>query len=149
MVFVQRDASDAQVLNIVRKWVDVLARQDYEAVFAALGYVLDYGEPGSECIRRAILEYRSPEHYPGIEEFAVTDWRSAEGGYPEPRQKVTWFKPNSTGLRGAVEFDLPLNGKWSDLRADFVFFDNKNLNEGYTLSLEEIYCWRQRQQEME
>jgi hypothetical protein len=151
MIFVPRDASDQQVLDIVREWVDVLAREDYEAVFAELGYSLSYGEPGGECIRKEIKRYRSPEYYSGIEEFTVTDWKNASGGNPSPQCLVSWFKPNSVGgvgIRGAVSFDLPLNGRWSDLTADFVFFQNENLSEGYPLALEQIQSSSQFQREV-
>jgi hypothetical protein len=40
------------------------------------------------------------------------------------------------------EVDLPLNGKWSDLRADFVLFDHE-APAICTLRLEEISSWRQ------
>ena len=151
MIYVPRDASDQQVLDIVRGWIDVLAKEDYEGVFAELGYAVSFGEPGGECIRKAIKRYRSPEYYSGIEDFVVTDWRKALGGNPSPNCSVRWFKPNDiggVGIRGVVSFDLPLNGRWSDLTADFVFFQNKNLSEGYPLCLEEIQSSSQFQREV-
>jgi len=149
MIFVPRNASEEQVLDIVREWVQVLARGDYEFIFAELGYSLTFGEPGAECIRNEIKKYRSPEYFPEIEEFMVSDWKTARGGYAAHKQKVIWYKQNSVGLAGAVEFDLPLNGKWSDLKADFVFFDNKKLKEGYVLALEQIQSNAQWQREVE
>lgn len=148
MTQVPRNASDGQVLDIIRDWVDVLAREDYGTVFAKLGYAIAFGEPGAECIRNAIKRYRSPEYFPGIEDFVVTDWRKASGGNPSPACSVIWFEPNATELRGAVSFDLPLNGRWSDLTADFVFFENKNLSEGYPICLEEIRSSSQVQREI-
>ena len=139
MIFIPRDASDGQVIAIVRHWLDVLATEDYEAVFAALGYVMayQYDCPGPEAIRRAIRSYRSPSLYPGMQEFKVTDWRTAAGGNPQPLQRITRYKPNTTRLSGAAELHLPLNGSWSNLEADFVWFDSGD-NEGYRLGLEEI-----------
>ena len=121
MVYVPRDASDDDVLGIVRGWIGVLVLEDYAAVADGLGYLIAYGEPVAECIRRKIKNYRSPDFYPGIEDFVVTNWRIAVGGNPEPIQKLTWFEPNETRLVGALQFALPLNGKWSDLEADFVW----------------------------
>lgn len=151
MIFMPRGASDAQVLDIAHHWVDVLAREDYAATFAALGYALLYQHDcsGPECIRSIIKSYRSPDFYPGVEDFTVTDWRTAEGGNPTPLQKITWFEPNDTGLRGALEMHLPLNDRWSDLEADFVWFENKNLGEGFHFSLEEICFLTQEQREYE
>lgn len=138
MVVIPRTASDNQVLTIVREWIDVLAREDYEAIFQALGYAVAFDRPGAVCIRNEIKQYRSPKLYPGVEEFTVTGWRTALGGNPSPLQLVTRYKPNRTGLAGAVDFDLPLNGRWSDLTANFVFFEPKIEGDGYVLSLEEI-----------
>jgi hypothetical protein len=146
---VPRGASREIVLGIVRGWVDVLAAQDFQTVFEELGYSISSAEPNVERITKAIQYYRSPDYYPGVTTFTVSDWRTAHGGNPEPQQKVIWYKPNTVGMAGAVAFDLPLNGQWSDLTADFVFFDNDNPDGGYTLRLEEIHSWRQNNRDME
>jgi hypothetical protein len=137
MVFVSRLASDIELLAIVRDWLDALAREDYESVFAALGYAVANGRPGAECIREEIKRYRSPEYFPGIDEFAVTDWRAAQGGNPEPLQLIRWYEPNELGIRATVEIDLPMNGRWSDLEADFLLLE-KGFEDGYLLRLEHI-----------
>jgi|ERR1700733_608685 hypothetical protein len=150
MVLVPHNATNDEVLNIIRKWIDVLATEDYEAVVKELGFLTSYSSSPAECVeylRAQIKRYVSPEYFPGVADFVVTDWRTAQGGNPEPLSTVTWYKPNSGSLRGAVRFDLPLNGKWSDLTADFVFFENNN--EGYSLALEEICSVKQSQREME
>lgn len=143
MILVPRRASDEEVLCIVREWIDVLAREDYATVFDALGYGLAFDEPGDECIRRAIKSYRSPQLYPGIGEFTVTDWRAARGGCPEPKQELIWYQGNSTAMAGAIQFFLPLNGKWSDLCADFVLWESDDSDSHCVLGLEEIGSWSQ------
>jgi hypothetical protein len=142
------NATNEEVLEIIRKWVDVLAAADYAKVVAELGFLMGpyYSSP-AEGIRAEIKRYASAEYFPGVTDFVVTDWRTALGGNPKPLKLVTWYKPNSTGLRGAVRFDLPLNGKWSDLTADFVFFEHND--EGYSLALEEIWSMKQSQRETE
>jgi hypothetical protein len=77
---VPRNASDESVLTIVKGWVDVLAKQDYQAVFENLGHSISFAEPSAESIRKAIEHYRSPAYYPGVSVFAVSDWRTARGG---------------------------------------------------------------------
>ncbi|HXT10952.1 MAG TPA: hypothetical protein VN873_05255 [Candidatus Angelobacter sp.] len=143
MVLIPHNATDEAVLDIIRGWIDVLAKEDYEAVVAELGPGLDfaYGSYSSkaECLLAQIKRYVSSEYFPGVTDFIVTDWRLAKGGNPEPRRHVTWYKPNNlggVGLRGAIQFDLPLNGKWSDLTADFVLWEHDI--EYYVLALEEI-----------
>ncbi len=147
MVIVPQNASNEEVLHIVRKWVDVLAAEDYESVVKELGFLTGSYSSPAECLRAQIKRYVSPEYFPGVTDFVVTDWRTASRGNPEPLRVVTSYQPNSTGLRGAVGFDLPLNGKWSDLTANFVFFDYNN--EGYSLALEEIRSLKQLQRETE
>ena len=126
------------MLTIIRDWIDVLAREDYEAAFHAVGYAIAFDRPGAACIQDQIKQYRSAKLYPGVTEFAVTDWRTAHGGNPSPLKLVTRYKSNSTGLAGAADFDLPLNGLWSDLTASFVFCEPKIEGGDYVLSLEEI-----------
>lgn len=147
MILVPNNATNEEVLGIIRKWIDVLAAEDYEAVVTELGFLTGFYSSPAECLRAQIKGYVSPEYFPGVTDFVVTDWRTAQGGNPKPLSTVTWFNPNSVGLRGAVSFDLPINGKWSDLTADFVFFDNNN--EGYRLALEEISSVKQSQRELE
>ena len=142
MAEINRYSSDEEVIEAVLKWVDVLVGGDYDAFGAALGYTFEDGKP-ADNVRRAITGYRSPDLYPGVESFSVTDWREAKGGNPEPRREIKWYEPNASLLAGAVTIHLPLNGRWSDLQADFVFFD-RDPDTGFDLELEEIYSWRQR-----
>ena len=147
MTLIPRNATDEEVLAIIREWIDVHAAEDYAAVAEELGFTCGNYESGAECLRAQIKRYVSPEYFPGATDFVVTDWRKAQGGNPEPKQKVTWYQPGNTELRGAVSFDLPLNGQWSDLTADFVFLNRTS--QGYLLALEEIRSYNQTQREME
>jgi hypothetical protein len=151
MTFIPRDASDDQIFSVVHHWIDILAAEDYEAVFSALGYALayQYDCTGPEAIRRAIKSYRSPALYPGIDEFKVTNWRTAIGGNLSPIKDIVRYKPNSTGLRGAVCFDLPLNGAWSDLQVNFVWGDGGLVTDVYPLGLEDIVSPAQLRRESE
>jgi len=112
MVLIPHDATDDVVLDIIRKWIDVLAKEDYETVVAELGPGLDFAygfySSKAECLRAQIKRYVSPEYFPGVTDFVVTDWRLAQGGNPEPQRHVTWYEPNNIGgigLRGAVRFE--------------------------------------------
>lgn len=146
MVLVPHNATNDAVLDIIRKWIDVLAKEDYETVVEELGFLTGY-DSRAEWLRTQIKRYVSPEYFPGVTDFVVTDWRLAQGGNPEPQKWVEWYSPNTLDLRGAVGFDLPLNGKWSDLTAHFVFFEHDN--ENYTLALEDIMSIKQLGQEFE
>ena len=67
--------------------------------------------------------------------FRVTDWRTAQGGSPDAEQAVGWYNSDAFALAGCVDYDLPLNGQWSDLKAQFVLWENGNQDEGYILGL--------------
>ena len=144
-------ASDGEILEILRYWLDQLAAEKYEEIYAALGYALAYQEdvPGPRRIEHEIKRYRSPLSYPGIDTFRVTDWRTATEGRHGPDFQVIRYARNSTGLGGAASINLPLNGTWSDLRADFVWSDGTCTNGAQWLSLEEISSHEQFNRELE
>jgi hypothetical protein len=143
MVLIPKNASDEHVLDTVHYWIDVLAEQDYQRVYSELGYLLEWGELRADCLRQRIQGYRSPTFYPDVEQFVVTNSRTAKGGNPSPARAVTWYRPSAHPLSGDVAFDLPLNNAWSDLRADFVWFRGDYPGGSYKLALEEISSWRQ------
>jgi len=138
MVIVSLGATDDELLQIVRSWLDVMAMGDYGRVFEELGYAMAYGA-GSEAIRRDIKSYRSPDFYPGVADFSVSDWRTPVGGNPEPRMLIRRYKYNaSLPIVATVELDLPLNGRWSDLEAHFVLTVSSEQDTKGILSLEDI-----------
>ncbi|MGJ8655149.1 MAG: hypothetical protein ACSHX6_01760 [Akkermansiaceae bacterium] len=138
MIFFEHDVTDEGIMSCVHDLIDVLVRGDYEAFFASVGYTMDGDAASVDSIKSGLGRYRS-DIYPGVAEFMVTDWRKAEGGNPEPKCEVIRYEPNSTGLVGAASCDLPLNGKWSDLCADFILVEHVS-KQGYVLRLEEFCC---------
>jgi len=136
VVYVPRDITDEALLETIRSWIGLLVEKRYDDFVASLGYVMVDCDPYGDLIPEDLNKYRSPL-FPGMEQFAVTDWKTAKGGNPNPVHEVVWFEPNEPNLVGAVTFHLPLNGKWSDLSADFVLFERGN-PEGFQLMLEEI-----------
>jgi hypothetical protein len=137
---VQADSlTESGLLEITRHWVNVLASEDYDAVFNTLGYAMAYQSPeltGAERIKSEIKNYRSEKYYPGVTDFSVSDWDSANGGKPNPYRLIRFYKPNDLKIKATIEFDLPLNGKWSDLQASFVVFEIEN--NRYALNCEDI-----------
>jgi hypothetical protein len=147
MIRIPPDLSDTEVLEIVIGLIDLLARGDIDRFAEEAGYSFSFGASPAECVRSAISNYRSPEWYPGVEHFAVTAWHEAAGGNPEPQRDVLWYEPNES-LGGTVTIDLPLNGRWSNLQADFVMLVQGE-GDPFVLRLEEIYSWRQRNRDYE
>lgn len=149
MIYVPRDATNEEVLDIVRTWIDILASAGYEAAFTAIAFDTKNEAWTPHFLKISVEGYRSPEYYPDVEQFHVTDWRTVQGGNSEAEQNITWYKPNDSLLAGKVMFDLPVNGQWSDLMAEFDIWDNDNAEEGLDMSLDEIFSWRQRQRHYE
>jgi hypothetical protein len=129
MVKLPWPSTDDVLLALAWSWVDVLGEGDYERVFREIGYSRAFGG-GAEAIRREIERYRDAVYFPSETAFSVTDRRTANGGNPTPTVLVQRFVPTeSLPILAAVEVDLPLNGKWSRLRASFVaFVDPKEQN---------------------
>jgi hypothetical protein len=140
MVFISRTASDAEIIEAIIPWIDALAREEYESVFENLGYAMAYqfDLPGPDCICHMITSYRSRLLFPNDTSFKVTPWQSAVGGNESPVKTVTRYERNSIGMVGSCTIDLPVNGRWSDLSAQFVWMENRNVGEGCILSLEDL-----------
>ena len=138
MVWVNSNSSDDEIFDTVFAWIDVLSEENYERVAKELGYWDFDNNSATKAIRDAIKEYRSLELFPTVEDFKVSDWRLATGGNPEPMREIVWYKENAVGIVVSVCIDLPLNGAWSDLTADFLLFERGNHPGQYQLQLEEI-----------
>ncbi len=136
MTYVDRDISDQDLLKVVWEWISLLSAKRYDDFFDALGYSMGGDSASADWIESDLKRYRS-DFYPGVTEFFVTDWETAEGGYPNPVERVVWYRPNETRLAAAVSLSLPLNGRWSDATADFILIETGSA-EGLLLKLEEI-----------
>jgi hypothetical protein len=124
MVRVPVSATDDELLALVRTWLDALAAERYEFIFEQLGYAMAYGG-GAAAIRRDIERYRSS--------------RYAVGGNPNPRALVRKYAFNpKLPIVATVEVDLPLNGRWSNLEADFVVTVKGPAEREGVLCLEDI-----------
>ena len=140
-MFVRKDATDDQLVGLIEHWIDILANEDYEAFYNSLGFAMLYqfeGLSGPESIKSAIESYRSVVLYPGEECFKVSHCSRTAGGNSEPVKYVARYEPNSLKIKCAISYDLPLNGKWSDLGAEFVVLENSESTEYDNLSLEGI-----------
>lgn len=145
MIPIDPDQTDEEVLEIIFETIQWLERGDFDAFADAVGYSFNFGTHPAERVKSAISHYRSPDFFPGVETFSVTDAKTATGGNPNPRKEVIWYGPDPP-LGGAATVDLPLNGRWSDLQADFVFLV-QSPDAPFRLQLEEIYSFRQRNRE--
>jgi hypothetical protein len=142
MITLPANATDEEILDVVRKWASALARQDYEAAFAMTTHD-PYYRWTPDLIKAVIQGYGLPEPRWDGKIFQVTPIETAVGG-PPPRHEVEYFEQprpiSETGQMavGEVWFDLPLNGEWSDLTATFEICRS---NDCTVLILNEIHVF--------
>jgi hypothetical protein len=119
------NCSDADVLAFARRWTEQLVHENYAAAFEMLHHVPAH--PGKswvnnpEALRAWIVNYGSDEAIPDEPECRVTPIESATG--EQPRDYLSLDRDNPTrrypGYVGRLDWPLPLNGEWSDLKASF------------------------------
>ena len=114
------DATDDQIIEFVTQWVELLADERYAE---ALALVAPAPDPAyrltPEQLETLIRNYGSFEPMADGSTFRVTSPSEAQGKqyvdgvhrFDEPRV--------ADGAIGHLDYDLPLNGEWSDLTAQF------------------------------
>jgi hypothetical protein len=130
MIRLSRNATDQEILDVVRQWVSALAREDFGAAYGMTYH--DSDETWTpQLMRAAVTQYGNPEPPENWGSYHVTPWETARVDDFQPRHEVTWFGERgavpSSPVLGYVWFDLPLDGQWSDLTAtfDIVMLDNE------------------------
>lgn len=113
------DSIYEEAISFVREWVNLLSESKFQEAFLLLDI-----NPGdrTHCIKN-YEELRDIflEYYSGVEEIVFTNIFSMDC----TKERVDMYKYNdNTGFE--VEYDLPINGEWSDFTAQFLF---KKYNE--------------------
>jgi hypothetical protein len=134
MMLLRRNPLDGEIIEAVESWMDLLAVGDYGAAFSATKHDAYYGW-SADSIRSVIAGYGLAEVEPGEPTFVVTPRESALGGPPRVKVSRDHVPP---GALAHVQYDLPLNGEWSDLTATFRVEASE---EGCALVLEEIHVF--------
>lgn len=137
MVTLPLDASDAEVLAVVRRWVDLLAAGQYAQAQALLlrdGAERDWPP---ELVAEVIAAYEPPSGASSGAVSHVTPVGQAQVLDLRPHHEVArWEAGGRPGVVGDVHFDLPMNGAWSDLTAIFWL---RRVAEGMALELFDIH----------
>lgn len=126
MVRLPLNCSDAEILAVAEEWTNRLAAEDYAGAFD----MLFRGTPeqpvrswvaSAEALRAWVVHYGSPEPIPDEPPRVVTPTATATGTPWRwlPSLTRTELPPDRPGPRGRLDWELPLNGEWSDLVASF------------------------------
>jgi len=118
------DCSDEDILAFARRWTDRLAEEDYTGAFGMLHHAPAH--PGQSWVgtpaelRAWVVNGGSDVPIPGESACRVTPPGSAAGEVP--RGFLALHREAGErypGCRGRLDWPLPLNGAWSDLKASF------------------------------
>jgi hypothetical protein len=131
------EAPDDQILGLVEEWIDRLAEERYDD---ALRLVAARSHWTPDLLRKVVEGYGLAEPHPSGAAFKVTSPRTARKSSTSPlsqnRRVQRWITPNPANAIGIVEYDLPLNGSWSDLTA---LFDLKLVGSELALELDDVH----------
>jgi hypothetical protein len=122
MVTLLPNATDADLLAVVRSWVDLLAAGKYAQAQAMLVRAEKERDWPPQRVAEVIAAYKPPPQAGAERPVRVTPVRTARVAYFLPRHAVSrWGEGCRPGVVGDIHFDLPINGAWSDLMATFFF----------------------------
>ena len=124
--------TDEEILSAVESWIDDLARADFDSAYARTDHDAYYGW-SPELMRSVIAGNGLPVTGEQETKFAVTTRALAQGLAPRRTVDRDVKAPSAIAY---VEYDLPLNGKWSDLTATFRVEARES---GCALVLEQIH----------
>jgi hypothetical protein len=124
MVRLPLDCPDPDILAVARRWTDRLAVEGYAGAWDMLLHRPgDSWAPDPEMLRARVVNYGSPDPIPGEPSCVVTPIETAAG---EPWRWLPSLTRSPAGsphrppdYRGRLDWQLPLNGEWSDLVASF------------------------------
>ncbi len=155
------EASDQEILDAVREWVELLIEERYTDAYEFLSHEKSPNNWTPELIAALIHNYGSPEPRDGNEIFKVTSLEDAKVDPPkymplrhdvhryrdDDPEDFVWLleagKETKLFLRdlpenpgGYIWFDLPLNGYASDLTATLDF---RVVNTHFVFELNDIH----------
>jgi len=136
-VCLSRDVSDEEILEVVRRWSDTIAKGDYHGALAMV-HAPDWT---AELLQRTVAGYGDPDapeqpHHVTLLEFARYRPGDKPINNPWPRHEIDRSVSPDGKENISVWFDLPLDGYWSDLTATF---DLNPKGEAFVLALNMIH----------
>lgn len=123
MVRLPLDCPDADILAAAEEWTARLAAEDYAGAWDMLLHkVKEVWAPTPDALRTRIRDCGCEVATPG-EPLRVTPVATATGTRWLRLPALTRTQEGDTyrgaGFRGRLDWQLPLNGEWSDLIASF------------------------------
>lgn len=135
------DVSDDQILALCREWAELVAADWLDDALRLLWVPPDY-DPSQhwtpESLRTYIENYGSWEPLTDGSRWRITSFVSVRlpADRPAFRPVADVFRDGRNTRAGRVDVDLPLNGEWSDLTAQFEF---RPVRDGIAVSLYDLH----------
>ena len=141
MIKLSADATDAEILAACREWAELVASGQLDDALEMLHVPERYDASQhwtAESLAEYVGNYGSWDAWPDGRTWKLTSIATARVPADRPN-----FKPRADVIRldidhrsGSAELDLPLNGEWSDLTAQFEF---EPVGGGTGLSLYDLH----------
>jgi hypothetical protein len=119
-------ATDAEILDVCREWVDLVAQARFADAIEILHVPARYDAsqrwtPSS--LERYVANYGSWDPPSDGHAWKVTPIATARMAADRPVHSPTpeVYRNDDDPRSGSVDLDLPLDGEWSDLTAQFEF----------------------------
>jgi hypothetical protein len=118
MIRFAQEASDDEIRDAIRQWIDLLVADRYEDAHEML-FRLPNDPWTPDLMRTVVRNYGFSEPRDDGQTFRVTARAEAiqKKRFP-PSEDVEWWDDGE----GVAHFDLPLNGEWSDVTAIIDIF---------------------------
>ncbi|MDO1445654.1 hypothetical protein Q0590_05305 [Rhodocytophaga aerolata] len=132
-----------EILKAVDGWVKLLEQEDYQSAY-------EYTEQNTyykwspKLIQAVIYGYGLPVLHANGEVYRITCSDTATEDGRRPQHEINYleeplpYEEKEAEIIGQIWYDLPLNGKWSDLTATFKIVRK---NTHLTLELAEIHVF--------
>ncbi len=124
------EASDQEILDTVREWVEFLAEERYDEAYHFFVNTEHNPRNWSPQLLKTVIQTYG--FHDKREFHRVTPVEKTTGGV-KPRHDI--HRDDDNDQQGFIWFDLPLDGKWSDLTAVLTFHAN---NKRLSIELESI-----------
>jgi hypothetical protein len=141
MKLLPADATDAEILAACREWIDLVADGRLADAIEMLHVPDQYDESRrwtAESLQTYIANYGSWDAWPDDRTWKITAIATARvpADLANSHARADLIRLDADPRSGSAWLDVPLNGEWSDLTAQFEF---EPIGDGTSLSLYDLH----------